>query len=295
MRAAGAGNPRQIPNPQPTLPHRLNFARIRAHAAPYIREQMANAPSEPGSWPRRAWRAARNVAWWVPLSLALVLGVDACSRPNDPPFASSSFGLWLKGPAPIRGARHPSTYPLVIVRGPDGVDRFDDRASADEPIGGEIVCDGRLLGARVGYSGAWGMTTRETHAYPGEEMLSHPEADRRRWGQLLDEFLASMGAAPDHPSRLAAQMFRDGIDSRTETVPAGYIHNAIAVALAITFLWTATLGRPWRSWSVWRRARLRDYWLSRGQCPHCRYDVHGYPGTVCPECGLDWGDEPRAR
>lgn len=226
--------------------------------------------------------------------MALLLSLDACSRPNDPYIAASDVGLWLRGRYQFRGSRHPHPYPYIIIRDEEGVDRIDYSPLEGRPYEGEIVFDYGLMCARVSYSGFWGMTRRYVTLYVDDDVKTIPEADRRRWGQLMDDYHAANGVDSDDKHRRAARMFRDGVYSITEDVPSGRVHNAVAISLAAALLWTSTLGRPWRSWGTWWLVRARDYWLGRSMCPRCHYDVRGYPGTVCPECGHDWGDsQPR--
>lgn len=238
----------------------------------------------------RLWRWLTSLPWWLPIILATILALDACSRPNDPPVAASDFGLWLFGPHMFGGSRHPRPYPLVIVRGPDGIERFDLQPFSGEPFEGEVVLRSWVLPASTRYHGVWGMTSRTLSILDSSEVAAADPSERRRWLGLLDDHLAETGLEPSHPLRVGARMLRDGVMKRTEPVATGYIHNTLAITLALAFLWSCTLGRPWRSWAAVRR----DYHLAHARCPACRYPVHGYPGTVCPECGMDWGDQPGA-
>lgn len=235
----------------------------------------------------RVWRRLTNLPWWLPLVLGVVLTLDACSRPNDPPVASSDFGLWLKGRHQFRGSRHPSDMRYVVVRLEDGTVLADEGVYEGKPPRGEVIADFSQMGTWTSYHGLWGMTQRRHRVFVDDDLLALSEADRRACGEAIDRLWGAIDERMN-PQRRAGQMLRDGTYTITEPVPSGYIHNTLAITLATSFLWSLTLGRPWRSWAAWKR----DYHLSHDRCPRCRYPVHGYPGTTCPECGHDWADLP---
>lgn len=232
-----------------------------------------------------------NLPWHLPLFLAAILALDACSRPDDRR-AHTTAGAWLRQLAPKRAAAidPPHTDWLVIPtsahddRPTRVVPRWADQSeqSAAESAGALYLT---LFGPRYHESGFWGVT-RATRTLSVLEDPGWTPDQRRSIGQAIDDRLAADGIPDGPPYRLAAQMFRDGVSTTTQTLPGGHIHNALAITLALAFLWSCTLGRPWRSWAAARR----DYHLAHNRCPHCKYPVHDYPGTRCPECGHDWAD-----
>ena len=131
------------------------------------------------------------------------------------------------------------------------------------------------------------MTERTYRLFLDDYLLELGDEDRRACGDAIDRLWAGIDDGMNEQRR-AGQMMRDGVTTITEPLPTGYIHNALAITLALALLWSCTLGHPWRSWDAMRR----DDPLAHNRCPHCRYPTHAYPGTTCPECGHDWSDPP---
>lgn len=234
----------------------------------------------------RAIRRLTNLPWWLPVVLGAVLALDACALSPFPPATGSPIARWLHVGGPSTRTRDPDLWPFVIVRGPDGENCFDLAPLGCFDYEGELVLQTWLTSASVQSTGLWGITCRTTSVAPPSEFLQLPSPQRAEFAQIMDDALAASGEDATSPLRVAARMLRDGTYTTTEVNPSGYIHNTLAIALVLAFLWSCTLGHPWRSWqAVWH-----DYHLARGRCPNCGYPVHEYPGTICPECGLDWAD-----
>lgn len=235
----------------------------------------------------RVWHRLTNLPWWLPLALGVVLSLDACSRPDSRRFHTTT-GEWI---GQFRKERVTTAHPRphdYLVRfdesGAVAVTPFwaDHTAQLDAEAAGAVRLT--LFDPWTTYSGFWALTNRTREV----TVLNDPGwSQSERWaiGQAIDDLLAAEGLPEGVKLRPAAQMFRDGTYTITEPLPGGYIHNALAVTLALAFLWSCTLGRPWRDWATMRRA----HHLWHGRCPHCRYPTRGDDGTVCPECGHDWG------
>lgn len=240
----------------------------------------------------RAWRRLTNLPWWLPLVLGAVLALDTCSRPDSRRFRTTA-GEWISQlqSEPVTTA-HPRPHDYLI--------RFDESGGvavtpswADHTAQREAEAAGAvrltIFSPWDTYSGFWAITSRAREITVLNDPGWSPE-ERRAVGRAIDETLADAGFAGGASVRLAAQMFRDGTYTVTDPLPGGYFHNAIAAALALAFLWSCTLGRPWRSWAAMRQAH--HLWNDR--CPKCGYPTSRYPGSVCPECGRDWSQPAQA-
>jgi hypothetical protein len=80
----------------------------------------------------------------------------------------------------------------------------------------------------------------------------------------------------------ALALLRAGDGVTRQRVWSGYIHNAVALALALLTLRAGfvTIRTTPRRIAVWRRSR-------RGRCTSCGYDLAGLGQPICPECGRE--------
>lgn len=140
-------------------------------------------------------------------------------------------------------------------------------------------------------SGFWGITARtERITFYGDDSLTPDER-----GQLLPTLVTALDSAPDGPTidPIAYSLLKAGVTSRTRSIPAGYIHNAGAIALAVIFI----TGLPRTLFSIthrithWPSDRREDRRLSRGLCPTCAYDLRADFESGCPECGWNRRDD----
>jgi len=130
-------------------------------------------------------------------------------------------------------------------------------------------------------SGFWAMTARtEGITFYGDESLTPAERD-----QLFPALIAAFESATDGPALdpLAHSLLKAGVMSRTETLPAGYFHNAMAVMVGLLLL----AGLPRTAVAIIQLSfeRREQKRRARGLCPACAYDLRGEFNSGCPECG----------
>lgn len=133
-------------------------------------------------------------------------------------------------------------------------------------------------------SGLWAVTrTHRKHVVEVSYGSSFSAAERARARTL---FLQSIADDRRRVKVKTDVRLTAGDYEETETVWAGYLHNAIAAVLIAAFVWSLRWLPPaicgTANWVTIRRQRSR---AARNLCPRCRYPRAGLTTEPCPECG----------
>lgn len=253
----------------------------------------------------RPWplRVLRN-----PIAAALLLymlAMDACTLPRGVGFAGRSTVGEFFGPA-VRSERYIWSQSLFL-RWNDGDPII--AGSAWEPLDDDPATK---RGEQDRYAGAiyyphwpsrygfWAVTRDRPSTllriFPSDDqsVFSEEEVSRMRRA-IVEKLIATDG--PTVEPLLGAPLTGEpeygwtcqyGI---TRILWSGYVHNAIALFIALALADSLFSAPEWREW-WYRRRHPRAAALKRGRCPKCGYDITGLPAPTCPECGEDLTPNP---
>ncbi|MCC6678002.1 MAG: hypothetical protein IT436_12735 [Phycisphaerales bacterium] len=178
------------------------------------------------------------------------------------------------------------SFPIELSRSPAGLHAvYRTEKSVPIPSDRDPIYGVSIWRARSTSAGFWGLTSKtESLTIYGADSLASEDRPR-----LLPALLALYDAAPDlhEMDPVGHGLLRSNLFSRTTTLRAGYLHNALAIALGVLFL--AGLPRSLiataRRIATFRGERRSERRLAHGLCPPCGYDLRGEFEAGCPECG----------
>ncbi|MCC6675734.1 MAG: hypothetical protein IT436_01195 [Phycisphaerales bacterium] len=219
----------------------------------------------------KGWSGGSTVGWFI--------GRFSLARPTGPRVITGPYIIREPGGLVLRDANVESMDAImkVLEARPEDV-----LLPAFHPTGGP-----RGFFAPTTYIRRYVLSIR-----PWATLATFSDAELREAREIYLDWFKSPQGFGENPA-LADQLLHRDVVSSTRLLWGGIIHNTLTVGVIACLVYCLR----WNlSPSLWR-ARNRARRLARGECPRCRYPLHGLAESKCPECGEQWGgaEEQAAR